>query len=230
MRELGKETRECIQRLAECLKSLGTELKVTVGSQRKSKDDLRLGVRHADEMHGLYISLPGDLEDAYVTVWQLASRGSYSSAGEWRSSANHTLSNGPSELVRIIMSAFGVRDAPFPVIAEPRYKALSKEKALAWPVASWAVWHRSPDHGDYPESYYFSEEAAYWTAARFTARARRERLPFAWAIAPRRENPLTPDELDALAVEVGVNEDPMACLFLTKSDMERWVHPQELGV
>jgi len=223
MEEFPEEVQEGLNRLAEGLKDLGAELKLAVEPFEKVTNTSPAN-QYVTEVHKLFVALPGT-ESAMVSAWEIVSRGVYQASDKWTSEQAHEWSEAPNRLAEALMASFGLPDAPAPVIPEPKYPFVPKDS----PDAIWAVWIKTGDHGIYPETGYDSKEAAFWTAMRFQKRAESRGQPWDWVIAPRRENPLTPEALEALAVEVGVDEDPMACLFLTKADLERWVHPRELG-
>ena len=223
MSEFDGEVNEGLKRLAEALKTLGAVPELTVELFEKVTNTSPAN-QYVTDTHRLRITLPG-AESATVSVWEVVSRGVYQASGKWTSEQAHEWSEAPNRLAEALMASFGLPDAPAPVIPEPKYKSVPNDS----PDATWAVWIKTGDHGIYPESCYGSKEAAFWTAKRFQLRARSCGDLWEWVITPRRTTPLTPEALEELAAEVGVNEDPAACLFLTKADLERWIHPREHG-
>ena len=223
MAEFPEEVKAGLKRLAEALKGLGTGIELTV---EPFEDVTNAGFanRYITESHKLFVTLPG-AESAMVSAWEVVSCGSYRPTRKWTSSEDMTVSRSPNGLAVALMASFGLPDAPPPVVPEPKYPPIPSDS----PDATWAVWIKTGDHGIYPESCYDSREAAFWTAAKFRVRTRSRGDLWEWVITPRRRDPLTPEALEELAAEVGVNEDPTACLFLTKADLERWIHPREYG-
>lgn len=224
MAEFPEEVKDGLKRLAEALKDLGAELKLTVELFEKVTNTSPAN-QYVTDTHRLRITLPG-AESAIVSCWEVVSRGVYQASAKWISEQAPEWSGGPNRLAEALMAAFDLPDAPAPVIPEPKSPGVAKDA----PESTWAVWIKTRDHGIYPETYYTTKEAAFWTVKRFQIRARGRGDLWEWTMTPRRTVPLTPEALEALAVEVGVNEDPTACLFLTRTDLERWVHPHELKI
>jgi hypothetical protein len=224
MAEFPEEVKEGLKILAEHLRDLGAGLELTI---EPFGDVTNAGFpnRYITESHKLFVKLPG-AESAMVSAWEIVSCGSYRPTRKWTSAEDLLVSRSPNGLAAALMASFGLPDAPAPVVPEPKYSPVPNGS----PEATWAIWIKTGDHGIYPESCYDSREAASWTAMRFRMRAEGRGDLWEWTMTPRRTVPLTPEALEELAIAVGVNEDPSACLFLTKADLERWIHPREYGV
>lgn len=222
--EMREETKEGFTRLAEWLKGLGTELKLTV----REFDEPLINhdeARYAVETHELHITPPG-AESAMISCWEVVSRGKYDREGEWISAEGARTSRSPNLFAAALMKAYGLPDAPPPIVPEPVFDEITPFDS---PDAKWAVWGKEPLHGSFIKAVYTTREAAYWTAKKLRPTTQRGRLEN-YAIAPRRIEPMTCERMDGLSREIQEADAAVRSSGLNLDHLAVWIHPHEREV
>jgi hypothetical protein len=221
---MREETKEGFTRLAEWLKGLGTELKLTV----REFDEPLINhdeARYAVETHELHITPPG-AESAMISCWEVVSRGRYNLKGEWISAEAMGTSRSPNLFAAALMEAYGLPDAPPPIVPEPVFDEITPFDS---PDAKWAVWEREPTNGSSLKAVYATREAAYWNAMKLRSTNRFGRYDD-FVLAPRRDKPMANKRMDELHTAISVALPPQGGGSLNLNHLAAWVHPHELKI